>query len=335
MDSRDNIAASMMKDPEPGSEEALEALEEALLADCGDEDGPAGTETDGPVDVEGMNSDSVAAYLKEIGAYPLLTPEEERETGKLIKEGGPAAKEAKDRMAKANLRLVVSIAKRYAGHGLPLLDLIQEGNLGLMRAVERFDYELGNKFSTYATWWIRQSVTRALADSGRTIRIPVHMTETLNKVKRARTEIMQNGGAEPSAGELAEKTGVPEDKVKECLALMLDMTSLDVPIGEDGDTSIGDLVEGDFPSPEDEAVQSSLRAAIDGVLEDLPEREREIIKLRFGLDDGHQRTLEEVGAIYGLTRERIRQIEGKAIRKLRIPNRARRLVDYLDSPARG
>lgn len=272
--------------------------------------------------------DPVRMYLKEIGKVSLLTADEEVELAKRIEAGD---EEAKKKLTEANLRLVVSIAKRYTSRGMLFLDLIQEGNLGLMKAVEKFDYTKGYKFSTYATWWIRQSITRAIADQGRTIRIPVHMVETINKVVKVQRQLVQKLGCEPSANEVADAAGMTVEKVREIMKLSQEPVSLEKPIGDEEDSHLGDFIEDENSvSPPDAAANAFLREQIDEVLETLTERERKVLRLRFGLDDGKARTLEEVGKEFHVTRERIRQIEAKAIRKLRHPSRSRKLRDYLD-----
>ncbi len=273
-------------------------------------------------------SDSVKSYLMEIGRTPLLSKEEEQELGRRMKGGDVGAK---DELVKANLRLVVSIARRYSGKGMQLLDIIQEGNIGLMKAADKFDCDMGYKFSTYATWWIKQAISRALADSDKVIRIPVHMTESVNKVRRAKRDITQETGREPTVSELSESTGLSVEKIREIEKLMTDIVSLDLQIGEDGDTPLGDLIESGAPTPEEEVMEASLRGSLDIAMECLSEREREVLRLRFGFDGEEPMTLEEVGAMYGLTRERIRQIEGRALQKLRSPGRSRPLVDYLNT----
>ena len=272
--------------------------------------------------------DPVRMYLKEIGKVPLLTADEEVELAKRMEEGDM---EAKKKLAEANLRLVVPIAKRYVGKGMFFLDLIQEGNLGLMKAVEKFDYTKGYKFSTYATWWIRQAITRAIADQARTIRIPVHMVETIHKVSRYQRQLLQENGHEATAAEVAEKMGMSTEKVREIMKIALDPVSLETPIGEEEDSHLGDFVEDDqSPAPAETASYSLLKEQINEVLHTLTDREEQVLKLRFGLEDGRPRTLEEVGKEFKITRERIRQIEAKALRKLRHPSRSKRLKDYLD-----
>ena len=272
--------------------------------------------------------DPVRMYLKEIGKVPLLTPEEEQDLARRMSEGDDLARQ---KLTEANLRLVVSIAKRYVGRGMLFLDLIQEGNLGLMKAVEKFDYTKGYKFSTYATWWIRQSITRAIADQARTIRIPVHMVETINKVVRASRQLLQELGHDPSAEEIAEALGMPADKVRDILKIAQEPVSLETPIGEEEDSHLGDFISDEGASePSEAASQSLLNEALLEVMDTLTEREQRVLKLRFGLEDGRTRTLEEVGKEFNVTRERIRQIEAKALRKLRHPSRSKRLRDFLD-----
>lgn len=272
--------------------------------------------------------DPVKVYLKEIGRVPLLTSDEEVELAIRISDGDVAAKQ---RLSEANLRLVVSIAKRYLGRGMQFLDLIQEGNLGLIKAVEKFDYTKGFKFSTYATWWIRQAITRAIADQARTIRIPVHMVETINKVKKVQSQLLHQNGHEPSAEEIAEEIEMPVDKVREIMRVAQEPVSLETPIGEEEDSHLGDFIpDNDAPAPADAASHTMLREQLSDVLSSLTPREAKVLKLRFGLEDGRSRTLEEVGKEFNVTRERIRQIEAKALRKLRHPSRSRKLKDYLD-----
>ncbi len=272
--------------------------------------------------------DPVKVYLKEIGRVPLLSSEEEVELAIKIAEGDVNAKK---RLSEANLRLVVSIAKRYLGRGMHFLDLIQEGNLGLIKAVEKFDYTKGFKFSTYATWWIRQAITRAIADQARTIRIPVHMVETINKVKKVSTQILHEKGHEPSAEEIAEKLDMSVDKVREIVRVAQEPVSLETPIGEEEDSHLGDFIpDSDTPAPADEASHALLKEQLEEVLSTLTPREAKVLRLRFGLEDGKSRTLEEVGTEFKVTRERIRQIEAKALRKLRHPSRSKKLKDYLD-----
>ena len=278
---------------------------------------------------EGVSiEDPVRMYLKEIGKVPLLSAEEEIELAKRMEQGD---ENAKKRLAEANLRLVVSIAKRYVGRGMLFLDLIQEGNLGLIKAVEKFDYRKGYKFSTYATWWIRQAITRAIADQARTIRIPVHMVETINKLIRVSRQLLQELGREPTPEEIAEEMDMPVDRVREILKISQEPVSLETPIGEDEDSHLGDFIQDDnVPVPADAAAFTLLKEQLVEVLGTLTEREQKVLRLRFGLDDGRARTLEEVGKEFNVTRERIRQIEAKALRKLRHPSRSRKLKDYLD-----
>lgn len=272
--------------------------------------------------------DPVKVYLKEIGRVPLLSSDEEINLAIRIADGDVAAKQ---RLSEANLRLVVSIAKRYLGRGMQFLDLIQEGNLGLIKAVEKFDYTKGFKFSTYATWWIRQAITRAIADQARTIRIPVHMVETINKVKKVQSQLLHQNGHEPSAGEIAAEIDMPVDKVREIMRVAQEPVSLETPIGEEEDSHLGDFIpDNDAPAPADAASHTMLREQLSDVLSTLTPREAKVLKLRFGLEDGRSRTLEEVGKEFNVTRERIRQIEAKALRKLRHPSRSRKLKDYLD-----
>ena len=271
--------------------------------------------------------DPVRMYLKEIGKIPLLTPERELYLAEQIALDNKAAK---DELIEANLRLVVSIAKRHVGKGMYFLDLIQEGNLGLIKAVEKFDYSKGYKFSTYATWWIRQAITRAIADQARTIRIPVHMVETIHKVSRTARTLLQELGREPTTDEIAEKLGITADKVRDIMKIAQDPVSLETPIGEEEDSHLGDFVEDmDSPAPSESASYSLLREQLCNILHTLTPREEQVIKLRFGLEDGRPRTLEEVGKQFNITRERIRQIEAKALRKLRHPSRSKTLKDYL------
>ena len=271
--------------------------------------------------------DPVRMYLKEIGKIPLLTPERETYLAEQITSGDKAAK---DELIEANLRLVVSIAKRHVGKGMYFLDLIQEGNLGLIKAVEKFDYSKGYKFSTYATWWIRQAITRAIADQARTIRIPVHMVETIHKVSRTTRQLLQELGREPTTAEIAEALDMTPDKVREIMKIAQDPVSLETPIGEEEDSHLGDFVEDtDSPAPSESASYSLLREQLCNILHTLTPREEQVIKLRFGLEDGRPRTLEEVGKQFNITRERIRQIEAKALRKLRHPSRSKTLKDYL------
>ncbi len=303
--------------------------EELLMADA--------EELEVDVDLENLDlsvpegvgiEDPVKMYLREIGKVPLLSAEDEIELAKKMEEGD---EEAKKKLAEANLRLVVSIAKRYVGRGLLFLDLIQEGNLGLIKAVEKFDYRKGYKFSTYATWWIRQAITRAIADQARTIRIPVHMVETINKLIRVSRQLLQELGREPTPEEIAAELKMPEERVREILKISQEPVSLETPIGEEEDSHLGDFIQDDnVPVPADAAAFTLLKEQLGEVLSTLTEREQKVLRLRFGLDDGRARTLEEVGKEFNVTRERIRQIEAKALRKLRHPSRSRKLRDYLD-----
>ncbi len=278
---------------------------------------------------DGINvDDPVRMYLKEIGRVALLETEEELELARKMAEGDEAAKQ---RLIEANLRLVVSIAKRYVGKGMFFLDLIQEGNLGLIKAVDKFDYQKGYKFSTYATWWIRQAITRAIADQARTIRIPVHMVETIHKVSRVSRQLLQENGREPTAEEIAAALKMSPEKVREIMKVAQDPVSLETPIGEEEDSHLGDFIpDEDSPAPAEAAAQAMLREQLIEVLRTLTPREEQVLTLRFGLEDGSPRTLEEVGKVFNITRERIRQIEAKALRKLRHPSRSKRLKDYLD-----
>jgi len=294
-------------------------------------------ETEEEVDVESIDlsvpdgisvEDPVRMYLKEIGKVPLLNVEREIELAKRMEAGDP---DAKKELAEANLRLVVSIAKRYVGRGMLFLDLIQEGNLGLIKAVEKFDYHKGYKFSTYATWWIRQAITRAIADQARTIRIPVHMVETINKLIRVSRQLLQELGREPTPEEIAVELQMPVERVREILKISQEPVSLETPIGEEEDSHLGDFIQDDnVPIPVEAAAQTLLKEQLDEVLDTLTEREQKVLRLRFGMNDGRARTLEEVGKEFDVTRERIRQIEAKALRKLRHPSRSRKLKDYLD-----
>lgn len=298
----------------------LEALEK--------EDGALDTDIDLSVPDNVAIDDPVRMYLKEIGRVPLLTPEEEIELAKRMEQGD---EEAKRRLTEANLRLVVSIAKRYVGRGMLFLDLIQEGNLGLIKAVEKFDYRKGYKFSTYATWWIRQAITRAIADQARTIRIPVHMVETINKLIRVQRQLLQELGREPTPEEIAKEMDVPVERVREIMKIAQEPVSLETPIGEEEDSHLGDFIEDeDAQAPAEAASFMLLREQLEEVLDSLTPREKRVLRLRFGLDDGRARTLEEVGQEFGVTRERIRQIEAKALRKLRHPSRSKKLKDYLE-----
>ncbi len=273
-------------------------------------------------------NDPVRMYLKEIGRVPLLNAEEEVNLALRIKEGD---QEAKQQLAEANLRLVVSIAKRYVGRGMQFLDLIQEGNMGLMKAVEKFDHTKGFKFSTYATWWIRQAITRAIADQARTIRIPVHMVETINKLVRIQRQLLQDLGREPTPEEIGAEMDLPTEKVREILKIAQEPVSLETPIGEEDDSHLGDFIEDqEVLSPAEHTAQTLLKEQLEEVLDTLTDREENVLRLRFGLDDGNVRTLEQVGKVFGVTRERIRQIEAKALRKLRHPSRSKQLKDFLE-----
>ncbi|MGN0536809.1 MAG: RNA polymerase sigma factor RpoD [Acutalibacteraceae bacterium] len=279
--------------------------------------------------IDGISiDDPVKIYLKEIGNVALLTPDEEMDLAIRVSNGDVNAKK---RLSEANLRLVVSIAKRYLGRGMQFLDLIQEGNLGLIKAVDKFDYTKGFKFSTYATWWIRQAITRAIADQARTIRIPVHMVETINKVKKASSQLLHQNGHEPTANEIAEVLNMPADKVREIMRVAQEPVSLETPIGEEEDSHLGDFIpDDDAPAPQDSASHTLLKEQLSDVLSTLTPREERVLRLRFGLEDGRSRTLEEVGEVFNVTRERIRQIEAKALRKLRHPSRSKKLKDFLD-----
>jgi len=323
-------------------DKVLETLE-ALGVEVVNENDPAAQAAPEPVEEhdehldlsvpEGISiDDPVRMYLKEIGKVPLLTAEEEVEIAKKLESGTDEEKdEAKRKLSEANLRLVVSIAKRYVGRGMLFLDLIQEGNLGLIKAVEKFDYRKGFKFSTYATWWIRQAITRAIADQARTIRIPVHMVETINKLIRVSRQLLQEYGREPSPEEIAKEMGISESKVREIIKIAQEPVSLETPIGEEEDSHLGDFIpDDDAPAPAEAASFALMKEQLLDVLDTLTPREEKVLRLRFGLDDGHQRTLEEVGREFNVTRERIRQIEAKALRKLRHPSRSKKLRDYLD-----
>ncbi|NLW79065.1 MAG: RNA polymerase sigma factor RpoD [Ruminococcaceae bacterium] len=281
---------------------------------------------------EGVSiDDPVKVYLKEIGRVPLLTSEEEVALAIRIQNGGADGDIAKKKLSEANLRLVVSIAKRYVGRGMQFLDLIQEGNLGLIKAVEKFDYTKGFKFSTYATWWIRQAITRAIADQARTIRIPVHMVETINKVKKVSSQLLHRNGHEATADEIARELNMPVEKVREIMRVAQEPVSLETPIGEEEDSHLGDFIpDEDAPVPAEAASHTLLKEQLAGVLQTLTPREEKVLRLRFGLEDGRPRTLEEVGKEFRVTRERIRQIEAKALRKLRHPSRSKKLRDFLD-----
>lgn len=309
----------------PVDEDALPELEE--LQEIEEVTEEEMNETEAMADTFSTD-DPVRMYLKEIGKVPLLTPEEEQELAKRMAEGDA---EAKHRMEEANLRLVVSIAKRYVGRGMLFLDLIQEGNLGLIKAVEKFNYTKGFKFSTYATWWIRQAITRAIADQARTIRIPVHMVETINKLIRVSRQLLQEKGREPQPEEVAEAMGISVEKVREIIKIAQEPVSLETPIGEEEDSHLGDFIQDDDAPPPAEAASFTLmKEQLMGVLDTLTPREKKVLSLRFGLEDGRQRTLEEVGQEFNVTRERIRQIEAKALRKLRHPSRSKKLKDYLE-----
>ena len=303
-------------------------VDDEMLLDVDDEDEIEVEKIDLSVPDGVSIEDPVRMYLKEIGKVPLLSAEEEIELAKRMELGD---QEAKKRLAEANLRLVVSIAKRYVGRGMLFLDLIQEGNLGLIKAVEKFDYRKGYKFSTYATWWIRQAITRALADQARTIRIPVHMVETINKLIRVSRQLLQELGREPTPEEIAAEMNMPVERVREILKISQEPVSLETPIGEEEDSHLGDFIQDDnVPVPADAAAFTLLKEQLEEVLGTLTEREQKVLTLRFGLEDGRARTLEEVGKEFNVTRERIRQIEAKALRKLRHPSRSRKLKDYLE-----
>ena len=303
-------------------------VDDEMLLDVDDEDEIEVEKIDLSVPDGVSIEDPVRMYLKEIGKVPLLSAEEEIELAKRMELGD---QEAKKRLAEANLRLVVSIAKRYVGRGMLFLDLIQEGNLGLIKAVEKFDYRKGYKFSTYATWWIRQAITRAIADQARTIRIPVHMVETINKLIRVSRQLLQELGREPTPEEIAAEMNMPVERVREILKISQEPVSLETPIGEEEDSHLGDFIQDDnVPVPADAAAFTLLKEQLEEVLGTLTEREQKVLTLRFGLEDGRARTLEEVGKEFNVTRERIRQIEAKALRKLRHPSRSRKLKDYLD-----
>ena len=304
----------------------VDSLDDLSFATAVDADSADGSDTG--VDPQMVIDDPVKVYLKEIGRVPLLNSEEEIDLAMRIMDGDAAAKK---RLSEANLRLVVSIAKRYVGRGMQFLDLIQEGNLGLIKAVEKFDYTKGFKFSTYATWWIRQAITRAIADQARTIRIPVHMVETINKVKKVSSQLLHKNGHEPSADEIAAELDMPVDKVREIMRVAQEPVSLETPIGEEEDSHLGDFIPDDeAPAPADAASHTLLKEQLGDVLSTLTPREAKVLRLRFGLEDGRQRTLEEVGKEFDVTRERIRQIEAKALRKLRDPSRSKKLKDFLD-----
>lgn len=316
---------SLVDSREPNSEE--------LADEEGDDDGVVLTKT-GEIDVEATvpktlpTDDPVRMYLKEIGKVSLLTADEERELAIRMEQGD---EEAKKKLCESNLRLVVSIAKRYLNRGLSFLDLIQEGNLGLIKAVDKFDYTKGYKFSTYATWWIRQAITRSIADQARTIRIPVHMVETINKLIRISRQLLQEYGREPTSEEIAKEMGITVEKVREIKKISQDPVSLETPIGEEEDSHLGDFIpDDDVPAPVDAAAYSMLKEQLMEMLDTLSDREKKVLMLRFGLEDGRPRTLEEVGKEFNVTRERIRQIEAKALRKLRHPSRSKKLKDYLE-----
>ena len=324
-------------------DELIQTVEDAGVGVVGDDGGPtarqlelkemkAEKEAEKPEDLTappGVKiNDPVRMYLKEIGRVNLLTAAEEVELAIKIEEGD---QEARQRLAEANLRLVVSIAKRYVGRGMQFLDLIQEGNMGLMKAVEKFDYKKGFKFSTYATWWIRQAITRAIADQARTIRIPVHMVETINKLIRIQRQLLQDLGREPTPEEIGAEMDLPTEKVREILKIAQEPVSLETPIGEEDDSHLGDFIEDhDATSPAENAAYELLKEQLEDVLDTLTDREENVLRLRFGLDDGRNRTLEDVGKVFGVTRERIRQIEAKALRKLRHPSRSKQLKDFLE-----
>lgn len=307
----------------------IDIVDDIDLSELDGKDLDGDKDDDALLSVDGISiDDPVKVYLKEIGRVPLLTPEEEIELAERMAQGDPYARK---RLSEANLRLVVSIAKRYVGRGMQFLDLIQEGNLGLIKAVEKFDHTKGFKFSTYATWWIRQAITRAIADQARTIRIPVHMVETINKVKKVSSQLLHKNGHDPTAEEIAEELDMPIDKVREIMRVAQEPVSLETPIGEEEDSHLGDFIEdSDAPAPADAASHTLLKEQLEDVLSTLTPREKKVLELRFGLEDGRNRTLEEVGKEFNVTRERIRQIEAKALRKLRHPSRSKRLKDFLD-----
>jgi len=318
--------------PHSGSSDNSDDVDDPDISDVVDADAPDDTDDSEDYDLsvpEGVGlDDPVRMYLKEIGRVPLLTAEEEVELAKGIEEG---SEEAKRKLAEANLRLVVSIAKRYVGRGMHFLDLIQEGNLGLIKAVEKFDYRKGFKFSTYATWWIRQAITRSIADQARTIRIPVHMVETINKLTRVSRQLLQELGRAPLPEEIAEEMDLPVERVREIMKIAQEPVSLETPIGEEEDSHLGDFIEDqEATAPAEAAAFTMLQEQLGQVLESRTPREQQVLRLRFGLDDGRGRTLEEVGQVFGVTRERIRQIEAKALRKLRHPSRSKKLKDFLE-----
>lgn len=355
-DKEDSFIAKLGKLEEAGKARERTGLEELLVDSDDDDDLPglpsqAATATDDPVFLGGYeekveedpehfaeevskglaSDDPVRMYLREIGRISLLTADQEIELARRIETGGAEGAIAKRRLVQANLRLVVSIAKKYVGRGMLFLDLIQEGNLGLIRAAEKFDYERGYKFSTYATWWIRQAITRAIADQARTIRIPVHMVETINKLKKVTRKLAQDAGRKPTEEEIAEAMEITVSKLRDIIKVAQEPISLETPIGKEEDSRLGDFIEDrDAETPASSVTQELLREDIIEVMAGLSPRERDVLRLRFGLDDGRQRTLEEVGQLFGVTRERIRQIEAKALRKLRHPNRSRRLREYID-----
>ncbi len=318
----DKVGITMMVEDE-------EPEDDKILSDVDDEPTEEELENIELAVPEGISiEDPVRMYLKEIGKVPLLSADEEKDLAMRMEKGD---EDAKKRLAEANLRLVVSIAKRYVGRGMLFLDLIQEGNLGLIKAVEKFDYKKGYKFSTYATWWIRQAITRAIADQARTIRIPVHMVETINKLIRVQRQLLQELGREPYPEEIAEKMNLPVERVREIQKISQEPVSLETPIGEEEDSHLGDFIQDDnVPVPSEAAAETMLKEQLDEVLKTLTEREKKVLRLRFGLDDQRARTLEEVGKEFDVTRERIRQIEAKALRKLRHPSRSRKLKDYLE-----
>lgn len=318
----DSLEAQGVEIVEDFGDEPLEDLDFTTQADEGED-------LESALSTEGIAiDDPVKVYLKEIGRVPLLSPEEEIDLAIRISSGDEAAKK---RLSEANLRLVVSIAKRYLGRGMQFLDLIQEGNLGLIKAVEKFDYTKGFKFSTYATWWIRQAITRAIADQARTIRIPVHMVETINKVKKVSSQLLHTNGHEPTADEISLELDMPVEKVREIMRVAQEPVSLETPIGEEEDSHLGDFIpDDDAPAPQDVASHTLLKEQLADVLDTLTPREEKVLRLRFGLEDGRSRTLEEVGKEFNVTRERIRQIEAKALRKLRHPSRSKKLKDFLD-----